>query len=211
MNQKSSSTVRTAFLLLAVFATFGCHTPGISQSPGSPAAQHPPGDGFDLVVYGADFDRGEHEVFLRTNLDFGSEWVSLGFLAAAAGASQADGATAIFTDLSTERFLGQDFRESYLDLRIITREPSNGSSVSAVYAMPHVPASRDAAARIRHLIETEPMAIEHNSLASHVQPRPRSLQPGIEYIEHVRAPMKHTLPGVMEVEQLQVEWRNRDD
>lgn len=199
-------------LLLALLATVGCHTAGTSQAPGQTAPGQTTAERFDLVVYGFDFDPAEHEVFLRTNLDFGAEWVSLGTLDPNSRGSRGDDdwATVVFPELSTERFLGQDFRESYLDLRIVTRDGSDGSSVSAFYAMPHAPNVQQRAPEIRRAIESDPLTVAGRSIARHVQPRPHPLRPGMEYIEHVRAPMHDALPGVMEVEQLQVEWRNRD-
>lgn len=211
MNHRPDATRRTTLFLLAIAASLGCHTAGTSQSTTTPIAGQGSDQQFDLVVYGFDFDPGEHEIFLRTNLDFGAEWVSLGTLDAAPprGSSGNAWAAAVFPDLSTERFLGQDFREHYLDVRVVTRGDSDGSSVTAFYAVPHIPGAPNVAAEIRRLIEEQPLAVEHHSLASHVQPRPQPLEPGVEYVEHVRAPMKHTLPGVMEVEQLKVEWRHR--
>lgn len=210
MNNRPYGIKHIALFLLAIAASFGCHTAGTSQSPTHSFAGQGTDQQFDLVVYGFDFDPGEHEIFLRTNLDFGAEWISLGTLdpAPPVGSSHNAWVAVVFPDLSTERFLGQDFRESYLDVRIVTRGDSDGSSVSALYAMPRT-AAANSAAEVRRLIEHEPLAVEHHSLASHVQPKPRPLEPGVEYIEHVRAPMKHTLPGVMEVEQLKVEWRHR--
>lgn len=212
MSDRLNGTPHRTLALLALLSALGCQTPGTAQLQGQAAALQPPSDRFDLVIYGQDFDPAEHEVFLRTNLDFGSEWVSLGNLDAAVsdGVTRDGWATAIFPDLSTERFFGQDFREQYLEVRILTRDGVDGSAISALYVMPHSARAREAAPRIQQLIESDPVTVEQHSIASHVQPSPRALEPGVEYVEHVRAPMKHTLPGVMEVEQLQVEWRNRD-
>lgn len=211
MNQTFSGTRQAMATLLAVAASLGCHTTGASQVSAGVEGVQPAADHFDLLIYGFDFDPGEHEVLLRTNLDFGSEWVSLGTLPGQAASRSGNEAwsTAVFTGLSTLRFLGQDFREQYIDLKIVTAGTSDGSRVSAVYAMPASEGLEQDIGRITTLIETDPLLVEEHSLASHVQPAPAHLQPASEYVEHVRAPMKHTRPGVMEVEQLQVEWRNR--
>lgn len=210
MNDKLDAVRHSLLLIPAFLATLGCHTSLASQASGEPGDPLQSTDRFDLVVYGVDLDRAEHEVFLRTNLDFGSEWVSLGTLGDTASRSDETWTAVVFFDLSTERFLGQDFRESYLHLRIITRDGAPGSRVSAFYATPHVDRSLVRPQQLQRLIEDDPLAVERTSLASHVQPKPAELQPGVHYIEYIRAPMKHTKPGVMEVKQLQVEWRNRD-
>lgn len=205
-----SGATRTSFLVLVTaLATFGCHRSGMSQTV--PSTEPAPTGTFDLLVYGHDLDPGEHEVFLRSNLDYGAEWISLGTITnPAASADDPTWGTAIFTGLSTQRFLGQDFRESYLDLRITTADASDGSLVGAFYAVPHTGEAAEALPRITRMIETDPVAVERASIASHVQPSPVALEPGEAHVEHVRAPMTDRRPGVMEVLQLEVEWRNRD-
>lgn len=209
MNESMNGTRHRLLSLLTVMATLGCHTAATSQSAGQIPAPLEPTERFDLVLYGSDFDPDEHEVFIRTNLDFGSDWVSLGTIAPAANGGDPAWGAVVFTDNETARFLGQDFRESYLELRITTRDGSDGSRLSAVYVMPHVAQAADAQPHIARLIEEDPRLVEQHSLASHVQPTPHPLRPGPDYVQHVRIPMKHALPGVMEVQQLQVEWRNR--
>lgn len=211
MKRAARGTRQRLLPLIAVVAAVGWHTAATAQTSAQPGDFPVPTERFDLVIYGFDFDPGEHELFLRSNLDYGAEWVSFGPIDPAPRHSDDDaGWTAVvFADISTERFLGQDFRESYLEVRIGTRSASDGSLLSAIYAMPHLARAPEAAPRIAHLIESDPVRVKHHSLASHVQPAPQTLGPGPDYVQHVQAPMKHTLPGVAEVEQLQVEWRNR--
>lgn len=193
---------------LALLATLGCQSTGASQTAQRPDPRGALAERFDLVIHGLDFDPGEHEVFLRTNLDFGAEWESVGLIEPERGAA-GEWATVVLPGLSTERFFGQDYRENYLDLRIVTANQADGSQMAAVYAVPHTPGAGDAAERITALIVDDPIAVERVSIASHVQPRPAELRPGEEYIEHVLGPTKHIKPGVAEAEQLQVEFRNR--
>ncbi|MDX1673156.1 MAG: hypothetical protein R3314_00035 [Longimicrobiales bacterium] len=194
-----------ATLLLVTATALGCGTPGTAQDTRPEPTFAPEDLRFDLFIYGADLDAGEHEVFLRTNLDFGGEWESLGSIS-----THGTGwGTAVVANLSAHRYFGQDFREMYLDLKIATSENADGARIAAIYAVPHVPGIDRHLDRINRLIENDPGTVEAASIASHVQPAPATLRPGAEVVEHVRAPMKHELPGVAEVKQLQVEWRNR--
>lgn len=211
MTRPPIRTSSATAVMMAVLTTAACHAQSASQAPPAPAPQlgrtAAAPETFDLVVYGSGFHTGQHEVFLRTNPDHGAGWVSIGTLDPVA--SDAWAAT-VFPELQTERFLGQDFRESYLDLKIVTAGAGEHPRVSAIYAMPHVPPAPGAAAAITRLIETRPRSVEALSIASMVQPAPVALRPDRDYVEHVRAPLADPRPGVLEVLQLIVEWRNRE-
>lgn len=197
----------SGLLGLVALATLGCHTPGTAQHADPEPQFAPEGQSFDLVIYGHDLDPGEHEILLRTNLDFGGEYVSMGTI----DVHEADERwiSAVFPDLSARRFLGHDFREMYIDVRIVTADAADGGRLTAIYALPHVDGLASHVHRLTRLIEQQPQRVEAASLASHVQPSPAELAPGTAVVQHVRVPMKHRQPGVAEVEQLQVEWRNR--
>lgn len=195
--------------LFALLATLGCQSVGSSQAAARPDAARGQADQrFDLLVYGLDLNRGDHEVFLRTNLDFGHEWESIGRIAAD-GASGDRWGTAVFPGLSGERFLGQDVRENYVDVRIVTTGGADGAHLAALYAMPHAPRARGGTAQVTRLIEDDPTAVERRSFMSLVHPKPVALRAGAEYVGHVIGSVKHSGPGIKEVEQLKIEWRNR--
>ena len=57
---------------LALLATIGCQSAGMSQTASrADGSRGQAEQRFDLLVYGFGLDQGEHEVFLRNNLDFG--------------------------------------------------------------------------------------------------------------------------------------------
>lgn len=212
MLERISWTCRGPLLLVALLAAAGGPRAATAQTPPPNDLRDPAVRQFDLVVYGFDLDAGEHEVFLRTNPDFGYTWESVGTLRAQAPAgSDSNGrwATAVIPALSSDRYFGQDIRESQVAARIATAAGADGSRLSAVYATPHVPGQGPAfAQQLTRLIEQEPEVLEKYSLGRLVHPRPAVLRAGEGFIALVLAPVRHRPAGVLEVENLEIEFRN---
>lgn len=181
-----------------------------------------PEDRFDLWVYGRDFDHGEHGLHLKANPGEGGEWELVGHFdgdqdstAYVSGARpeyvrDRDGEweAAVFHGLSRARYLGQDFRESSIQVRIATDSAADGSELAAIYAMPYRPTRNyRTEEEIAGLVEENPRWIRVNSLASHVRPRPARLVPGTVWTEKLEAPIRKARPGVLEVEWLDFLWR----
>lgn len=176
---------------------------------------------FDLWIYGRDFDHVEHSVYLRTNPGHGERWELVGHFnperdregyrpeARDSLIRSLDGrrGAVVFHGLRRDRFLGGDIRERHLTVRITTRDGTDGSELSAVYAMPHRPTrSYRTEEEVTRLIEGRPRSVRVNSLAHHVRPLPARLDHGEPWTEKIEAPVRGRKPGEREVEWLDLLW-----
>lgn len=186
-----SRTVLLAWTVLAV--VFG---PTATAQPTSSV------DTFDLVLVGDSLTASAHDIALKSNPVEGEQWETRDAL-------QCDdpGRLLLLTDLPASRYLGQDIRENHLSLRVTSE--TSGASLRAAYAVPSTSDGEDTTcARLAELVETRPQTVRHHSLAVYERPRPAQLSPSTPFINHVEAPIRHRKPGVMEVEWLEIIFRN---
>jgi mannobiose 2-epimerase len=157
---------------------------------------------FDLVLYGRGLASGEHRVLLKTNPGEGEEWEQVGTLAPQTAAGEWR-AVITATDLSRERYFGQDFRENHLSLKIVTPEGSGGEAqLGAVYAVPH--RNENTAERLTRVIAERPQVVRRRSMASYVRPHPMRLRAGTPFVTNIEAPVRFDKIGVAEVKWLKV-------
>ncbi|MDX1673159.1 MAG: hypothetical protein R3314_00050 [Longimicrobiales bacterium] len=142
-----------------------------------------PRERFDLWIYGHDFDHSEHRVSLRTA---DGDWEFLGSINpqqdregyvedadTAHMYSYADRSHAVlFHALERDRFLV----DGRLQVRFETPNGRDGSTVSAVYAMPYRETRNFLTeAEVTRFIEVHPRWADINSLAAWVRPRPLAI------------------------------------
>lgn len=169
-------------------------------------------DRFDLWLYGHDFDHVEHDVYIKGSNE--SDWTFLGsvnpqqdesgYIPGAdpeAMYSYADTTHAVlFHALERDLFLGN----GELQVRIETADGSDGSTISAIYAMPYRETrnytTESAATRE---IEEHPRWMDINSLANYVRPRPEALRPGQPLVVTLRA------RGPVDPDAASAEWQRK--
>ena len=185
-----------------------------SSAPTGSNAAAPADSLFDLVLYGPDLRSGTHRVFLKTNPGFGNAWEPIGTLSPPDAErrtgvpNESTWETVLLTKLRRERYLGQDFRENYLALKIVTvAEGPIPSKLSAAYAVPHH--RRNTTAHLHDALRTQPLDVRTHSLASYVRPRPAPLQSDTPFVEKIEAPVRYERPGEAEVAWLEVLFGGR--
>lgn len=141
-----------------------------------------PEKSFDLWLYGYDFDKTEHSVWLRSSDE--DNWKYIGHINPQQDANgyvenaddqyrynHSDNWHAVaFRGLSRDKFLNSE-EENQLQIKIESEKGSDGSRLSAVYIQPyhktrHFPTEK----KITRLIEQQPRWVSINSLADHVRP-----------------------------------------
>lgn len=189
------TTLRISVLIL------GLSTVVVGSAFAQPAASV---DTFDLVLVGDLLSASTHRVALKTNPTAGETWEGLNEVRCEETAR-----LLVFPAQSTDRYLGQDIRENYMALKV-TAEASGGT-LRAAYAVPSTDElGAKACARLVRLAETKPLTLRRHSLAVYERPRPVRLQPERSFIDHIEAPIRQRKPGVMEVEWLQILFRQGD-
>lgn len=151
---------------------------------------------FDLWLYGHDFDHVEHDVYVRSPAE--SEWTFLGSINPQQDAggyvegadpeyiySYADTSHAVvFHALERDRFMP----DGEVQVRVETAETSDGSTVSALYAMPYRETRNYLTeSEATQFIEEHARWTDINSLANYVRPRPLELRAGQTLVLTLRA------------------------
>jgi hypothetical protein len=105
--------------------------------------------------------------------------------------------------LSRERFLGQDFRENYLALKVASPARAGAARLAAVYAVPHD--ARNTTERLAEAIRERPGIVRRRSLASCVRPQAARFDAGgAPFVEKIEAPVRYRRPGAAEIAWLEV-------
>ncbi len=187
------SRVRAAVLTWAVLA--------LAFAPTIQAQSNAPVDAFDLILVGDSLTASAHRVALKTNPSAGATWTTLDEVRC-----NETERVLVLPAQPTDRYLGQDIRENHLALTVTAK--TGGGALRAVYAVPSTDELDAAAcARLARLVETQPMTVRRHSLAVYERPRPAPLSPKTPFTDHVEAPVRHRKPGVMEVEWLEILFR----
>jgi mannobiose 2-epimerase len=169
-------------------------------APTEKATRAPADSLFDLVLYGRGL-ASDRRVFLRTNPGFGEAWKQVG--PPASRRDPSGWGAVVVRGLSRERFLGQDFRENYLALKVASPARAGAARLAAVYAVPHD--ARNTTERLAEAIRERPGIVRRRSLASYVRPRAARLDGGgAPFVEKIEAPVRYRRPGVAEVAWLEV-------
>jgi hypothetical protein len=155
-------------------------------------------DSFDLILMGDSLRPSAHTVELRSNPTAGENWTEL-----ESPYCTETGRLLVFPTQPVQRYLGQDIRENYLALKVVSE--TRGGSLRSAYTVPSAGTfEANNCEEIAHLIESQPMRIRRHSLAVYERPRPAHLRPDKPFIDHIEAPVRHRKPGVMEVEWLEI-------
>lgn len=170
-------------------------------APGAAEPTRAPADSlFDLVLYGRGLADGR-QVFLKTNPGFGENWERVG--PPASHRDTTAWAPVVVRGLSRERFLGQDFRENYLALKVASPPRAGAARLAAVYAVPHD--ARNTTERLAEAIRERPGRVRLRSLASYVCPQAARLDAGgAPFVEKIEAPVRYRRPGAAEIAWLEV-------
>lgn len=170
---------------------------------------------FDLVLHGRDLDPAGLAVWVRENPSAGEAWVQLE-QAGQVSVGDAGWGVVVYPGLGALRYLGQDVREGHVAVRVQGLLEGAGAGAPAVtgfYVLLHrrdaEGAPRARADSLRRLLTDAPWQVETASAAAVVYPRPRPVEPGGAWVEHVEAPVRHRKPGELEVEWLEILFRYR--
>lgn len=176
-----------------------------------PACEGSPGEdgSFDLVLFGTGLEIQSLDLYLKVNpwLDEGGTWQSI-TTEPGGRALQADrrGYRArILTGLPCGRFIGQDIRENYLELRVENGSNEKPIKLNAIYAFHHTGSSPEEMGKtVLEQVRSRPIDLERHSLARFIAPRPIVIRPGTAFVEKIELPVRGNKPGVREVEWLEI-------
>lgn len=177
------------FLLLIIVSTANAQNSG-----GQPS-------NFDLVIFGSNIDSNT-EVMLKENPGTKNSWQKLESSRLISD-EQNEFTSLFFSNLSTEKFAGQDIRENYIAIKI---SPATGTeqNIQALYALPHVDHSQNTLQKIHTAIQSHPEQIRKYSLGKLILPRAQSISGDSKFTEHIEMPVQHLKPGIQEVKWLNV-------
>lgn len=156
---------------------------------------------FDLVIFGKNLDSST-EVFLKENPGTATRWKKLDSGRLISDEEEVF-SSLLFSNLSTQKFAGQDIRENYIAIKVTPAQDRN-PHIRALYALPHVDHSPNTLQKIDVAIQSDPQQIKTFSLANLVFPRSQSISANNEFIEHIEIPVRHLKPGIQEVKWLDV-------
>lgn len=189
---------KSLFVLLSFFLITSI---GTAQTPDEQPSQ------FDLVIFGNNLDAKSTTVQLRENPGNENQWQKL-----ESGQTISDGennfTSILISNLSTEKFAGQDIRENYIAIKIRTEGSDGNQQIRAIYAVPHADYSTQDRQKMHAAIESDPGQIRKYSLANLVFPRVQTIPDGKEFTEHIEMPVRHLKPGVQEVKWLDIIFEN---
>lgn len=172
------------------------------MAPWAPAAGQPSDmepQHFDLVLFGRNLTEGDLQVALKVTPGTRDEWTDIKSTSKKGRHTGRGYTTLVLTDLPVRKYIGQDIRENYLALKIVTEK----GALHAVYAVPS--AGRPASEVARHLhplIIGKPLRVQQYSYAWHIRPRPFVFTGSQPFIEHIEAPVRHLPAGVQEAKWL---------
>lgn len=170
---------------------------GNAQTPADQPSQ------FDLVIFGSNLDANATEVWLKENPGTENNWQKLDFGRTISDAE--NGLTSILiSNLSAEKFAGQDIRENYIAIKISSSTSNLDQEIRALYALPHAEYSPEDRQKIHAAIQSNPEQVRKHSLANLVFPRAQSLSDNKDFTEHIEMPVRHLKPGVQEVKWLDI-------
>lgn len=181
-----------------IFGLFACllfASIGTAQPPAESPSE------FDLLIFGKNLD-STVEVLLKENPGTKNSWQKLDSGRLISDQKETF-STLLFSNLSTDKFAGQDIRENYIAIKVTPAEGRN-IHIRAFYALPHVDHSRNTLQKTLTAIQSDPQQIKTFSLANLVFPRSQSISGNNELIEHIEMPVRHLKPGVQEVKWLDI-------
>lgn len=166
---------------------------------------------FDFWVYGEGLNEGKYQIFLKTNLFYGNKWECVGKFPQHSDNLKVskEGKLLIISRLKREKYWGQDIRENYVAVKMVSPKGNPTVSVKGMYIFSSQTEEKEGLERKIRRIENQYPVLNKKSLAYHVRPRAYTLVHGVPYIEHVEAPVKGHKPGVLEVEWLEMIFKHK--
>ncbi|WP_445664803.1 hypothetical protein [Fodinibius sp. AD559] len=162
-----------------------------------------PDKAFDLWIYGHDFDHVEHAVLMKPKTSSEEQWEFIGYINPQQDKDGYEEDTreqymysynekwhaVIFRGLSRQKFLNSDTLDSSkkLEIKIESTDESDGSELTAVYAMPYYQTRHFVTEqKVTELIEQQSRWVSINSLGSYIRPVPFTLNSDTVFTGTVR-------------------------